>query len=107
MIAFEDFQKLDIRIGKIISVEKVPETDKLVKLIFDIGSKELQIIAGIAEHFEDLDELIGKQMPLIINLEPRKMRGLESQGMILAIDDNDGMVLLQPEKEVKSGSKVR
>jgi methionine--tRNA ligase beta chain len=107
MITFEDFQKLDIRIGKIISAEKIPETDKLVKLIFDIGSKKLQIIAGIAEHFKNLSELINKQMPLIINLEPRKMRGLESQGMILAIDDGGDMTLLQPEKRVKPGSKVR
>ena len=76
MITFDDFQKLDIRIGKIISAEKVPETDKLVKLIFDIGSEERQVIAGIAEYFDDIDILIGKQMPLIINLEPRKMRGL-------------------------------
>jgi methionine--tRNA ligase beta chain len=106
MITFDDFQKLDIRIGKIISAEKVPETDKLVKLIFDIGSEERQVIAGIAEYFDDIDILIGKQMPLIINLEPRKMRGLESQGMILATDDNDVMVLLQPEQEVKPGSKV-
>jgi methionine--tRNA ligase beta chain len=107
MITFDDFQKIDIRIGKVVSAEKVPETDKLVKLIFDIGSEERQIIAGIAEYFEDLNILVGKQMPLIINLEPRKMRGLESQGMILATDDNDGMVLLKPDQEVNPGSKVR
>ena len=107
MITFDEFQKLDIKIGKIVSAEKVPETDKLVKLIFDIGSEERQVIAGIAEFFDDVKILEGKLMPLITNLEPRKMRGLLSQGMILATDNDNGIVLLQPEKEVKPGSKVR
>ena len=107
MITFDEFQKLDIKIGKIVTAEKVPETDKLVKLIFDIGSEERQVIAGIAEFFDDVKILEGKLMPLITNLEPRKMRGLLSQGMILATDNDNGIVLLQPEKEVKPGSKVR
>ncbi len=107
MITFDDFQKLDIRIGKIISAERVPETDKLVKLVFDFGAEQMQIIAGIAVAVLDTNDLIGKEMPVIVNLEPRTICGLLSQGMILAAD-NEGMpVLLHPAQEVPPGSSVK
>ncbi len=107
MISFEEFKKLEIRIGKVLSAEKVEGTDKLVKLIFDVGSEQRHIIAGIAEFFLDLSVLIGKEMPLVVNLEPKILKGHESQGMILAVDVNGKPVLLRPETQVPPGSTVR
>lgn len=124
MVTIDDFRKLDIRIGKVVSAEKVENSDKLLKLIFDFGFEngsthsidsgqagltiKRQIIAGIAEFYPDFGALVGKEMPVIINLEPRVLRGLESQGMILAASDSDGRcVILNPEKEVPPGSVVR
>ena len=75
MITYEDFQKLEIKIGKVISAEKVPEADKLLKLIFDFSGEQRQIMAGIAKSFEDPSVLIGKEMPVLTNLETRKLRG--------------------------------
>ena len=106
MITFDDFKKLDIRIGKILSAEKVSGTDKLMKLEVDFGLEKRQMIAGIAEFFEP-DHLIGKEIPVLLNLESRSIRGIESQGMILAIDVNGKPVLLHPEKEVPPGSVIR
>lgn len=107
MVSFENFKKLEIRIGKVISAEKMKDSDKLVKLVFNIGNQERQIIAGIAEYFPDASVLIGKEMPLIINLEPKKLRGYLSEGMILAVDVGGKPVLLRPEEEVPPGSLVR
>lgn len=107
MITFEDFKKIDIRIGKVISVEKVPNTDKLLKFIFDVGDEKRQIIAGMAEFFPDLSVLIGKEMPIILNIEPRDFRGLTSHGMIMAADTDNTPVLLHPEFEIPPGSIVK
>ena len=106
MISFEDFKKLDIRVGKVVSAEKVPDADKLIKLIFDMGDHERQVVAGIAEHYE-AEELVGKEMPILINLEPRELRGFESNGMILAADADGKPVLLGPAEEVPPGSVVK
>lgn len=106
MITFDDFKKLDIRVGKILSAEKVSGTDKLMKLEVDFGLEKRQMIAGIAQFFEP-DHLIGKEIPVLLNLEPRSFKGIESQGMILAIDVNGEPVLLHPEKEVPPGSVIR
>jgi methionine--tRNA ligase beta chain len=106
MIIFDDFKKLDIRIGKILSAEKIKGTDKLMKLEVDFGAEKRQIVAGIAEFFTP-DHLIGKEIPVLMNLEPRSIRGIESQGMILAIDVEGKPVLLHPEKEVPPGSVIR
>lgn len=108
MITFEDFKKLDIKIGTVVSAEKIPGADKLLKLIFDVGAEEQrQIIAGIAEVYPDPSLLIGKQMPILLNLEPRMLRGFESQGMMLAVDDQDKPVLLHPEHDMPPGSIIR
>lgn len=108
MITIDDFQKLEIKVGKVKSVERVENADKLLKFIFDIGNgEERQILAGVAEFYTDLDSLIGKEMPLLLNLKPRKLRGLESQGMMLAIDANGSIALLHPNLEVEPGSTVR
>lgn len=107
MITFEDFKKLEIRIGKVVSVEKIPETDKLLKFIFDLGSEKRQIIAGMAEFFPDLSVLVGKEMPILVNIEPRKFKGYKSEGMIMAADVDNKPILLHPEKEVPPGSIIK
>ncbi len=107
MITFEDFKKLEIKIGKIISVEKVPNSDKLLKFIFDFGNERRQIIAGMAEFFPDISLLVGKEMPVLINIEPRNFKGYESQGMIIAADVNSKPVFLIPEEDIPPGSIVR
>lgn len=105
-ISIEDFAKLEIKIGKVISAEKIPEGDKLLKLQVDFGSEQRQIMSGIAEYYPDPNVLVGQQMPFITNLESRKLRGYESEGMILAIDTGEKVVLLHPETEVPPGSMV-
>lgn len=104
-IKFEYFEKLEIKIGKILSAEKVEGSDKLLKLEVDLGTEKRQIVAGIAESFKP-EEMAGKEIPIIANLEPRKIRGIESQGMILVVDANEKIVLLSPEEEVPLGSIV-
>mgnify|MGYP001601933885 FL=1 len=106
MISFEDFKKLEIKIGKVLEAEKIPESNKLVKLIFDIGGEKRQIIAGIGEAYPDPTALIGKEMPVLVNLEPKSLMGYESQGMLLAVSVSGKPILLQPEMEVPPGSIV-
>lgn len=106
-ISYQEFSKLDIRIGKILSVEKVPDTDKLLKLTIDMGEEKRQIISGIAEYFPDQDILIGREVPVLMNLEPRTIRGLESQGMLLAADVDGKPVILSPSEEIPPGSPVK
>lgn len=106
MVTFEDFKKLDIRIGKVLSAERVEGTDKLVRLEIDLGKEKRQLVAGIAEVYEP-ESLIGKELPILVNLEPREFRGIESQGMILAVDVDGKPVLLHPDEEVPPGSTVR
>ena len=107
MISIEDFKKLDIKIGRVKSVEKVEGADKLLKFIFDFGEEEKQIISGIAEFYTDLPSLVGKEMPVIVNLEPRTIRGYESCGMILAASTDGRPVILHPESDVPPGSVVK
>ena len=107
MITLDDFKKLDIKIGKVISAEKIPDSDKLIKFIFDIGGEQRQIIAGMAEFFPDPTTLLGKEMPLLLNLEPKQFRGNASGGMIIAADVDGRPVFLRPEEEIPPGSIVR
>lgn len=105
-IVFDDFGKLDIRIGKVIAAEKMEKSDKLLKLTIDAGVDKRTILSGIAKHYS-AEEMVGKQVAFIANLAPRKMMGIESQGMILSAEDVDGKLrLLQPEKDVTPGSGV-
>ncbi|MDO8565553.1 MAG: methionine--tRNA ligase [bacterium] len=107
MITIEDFKKCDIRIGRVISAEKVEGSEKLIKFIFDVGAGEQrQIIGGLGISYPNPETLVGRQMPLILNLEPRKLMGLESQGMMLCADD-DEPILLHPAYEVPAGSVVK
>lgn len=107
MITLEDFKKLDIKIGKVKSVEKVPETDKLLCFIFDVGTEERQIMAGMATFFPDPSILVGKEMPILMNIEPRNFKGHVSHGMIIAADMEGHPILLHPEKDIPPGSVVR
>lgn len=104
-ITFEEFKKIEIRIGEVISVEKVENADKLLKLQVDFGDFKRQVISGIAESFL-AEELVGKKLPFIVNLEYRKFKGEESQGMLMAIDAGEKTVLLEPNGEVAPGTLV-
>lgn len=109
-ITYEDFAKLDLRIGTIVAAELVPDTDKLIKCVVDLGDslggiETRTIISGLAEHIEP-EELVGKQCPYVANLAPRTIRGIESQGMIMAIGLENDFVLLHPAKEVPAGTRV-
>jgi len=105
MITFEDFKKIEIRIGEVIGCEKVENADKLLKLQVDFGEFKRQIVSGIAGSFTP-EELIGKKLPFVVNLEYRKFKGEESQGMLMAIDANDKTVLLEPASDVDKGTEV-
>ena len=106
MVTMEDFNKLDIRIGKVLSVEKIQGADRLLKFRFDVGDEHRDILAGMAEFFSDLAALEGTEMPLLLNIEPKTLRGHTSQGMIIAADVDGRPVLLHPEREVAPGSIV-
>ena len=104
--SFDDFQKMDIRVSTILAAEKVAKTKKLLKLTVDTGIDTREIVSGIAEHFTP-EELVGRQVMVLVNLAPRELKGTLSRGMVLMAEDADGkLVLLSPEKEVKSGSMV-
>ncbi len=106
MIEFDDFKKIELRVGRIETAEAVLGSEKLVRLTVDIGSEKRQILAGIAKQYAP-ETLIGRQIVIVANLAPRMMMGLESQGMLLAAhDENGGAVLLAPDKEVPFGSAV-
>jgi len=121
MISYEEFKKVEIRAGKIRSAEKVADTDKLLKLLVDFGEKEMikigaegnthpepkprQIISGIALHFPDPTVLVGKTCMFVTNLEPRTIRGFESNGMLFAVSGSDGTFsLLEPNNSIPPGS---
>jgi methionyl-tRNA synthetase len=105
-IQFDDFMKLDIRIGTILEAETVKKSKKLLKFLIEDGMEKRTILSGIAEHFTP-EEMIGKQVTFIANLAPRKMMGVESEGMILMAEDKDGsLALMSPHKEVWNGATV-
>lgn len=107
MINYEDFKKVEMKVGEIVEVELVEGSDKLLKLKVLFGEEERQILSGIRKYFEDYNVLVGKKVPFVINLEPRKMMGLESQGMILAVNDDEGnFSLLEVDSKIKSGSDI-
>lgn len=106
-ISFDDFRKMDIRVAKIVAAEKVAKTKKLLKLTVDTGIDRREIVSGIADRFT-FDELIGRQVLVLVNLEPREMKGILSNGMLLMAEDAAGTLrLLQPDGEVSNGATVR
>jgi len=105
-ISIDEFKKIDIRIGKILEVKDHPNANKLYVLIVDLGNEKRQIVAGIKDWYKP-EELLGKKIVVITNLEPKNIRGMESQGMLLAAEDeNKNLSLIVPEKDVKVGTKV-
>ncbi|WP_372950501.1 methionine--tRNA ligase [Mariniphaga sp.] len=106
-IEFDDFGKMDIRVGTVIQAEKVAKTKKLLKLKIDTGFDKRTVVSGIAEYYEP-EDLIGKQVSILVNLEPKKLRGIESQGMILCAENADGTLsIVTPDQQVKNGSEVK
>ena len=106
-INFEEFMKMDIRTATILEAEKVPKTKKLLKIKLDTGIDERTVVSGIAEHYSP-EGIVGKQVSILVNLEPRKIRGIESQGMILMAEDQKGkLCFISPEKKFVNGSMVK
>ena len=106
MVSIEDFQKLEFIIAKITDVQEHSNADRLYVIKVDTGSEERQLVAGIRPSYTP-EELIGKNVVIVNNLEPATIRGEESQGMILAASDENGMSVLMPDKEVALGSRVK
>jgi len=114
MINYDDFSKVEIRIGEVLSVEVVEGADKLLRCMVDVGDVDAegnrtprQILSGIREYFEDPQVLVGKKFPYITNLEPRTIRGFESQGMILAASHEGTLALLAPTNDLPAGTKIK
>src|SRR3989339_1931461 len=101
-ISYNDFAKIELRTAKVISAEKLEGSTKLLVLKVEIGNEERTILAGIAEKY-DTEELVGKTVIVVANLAPKEIKGMQSQGMLLAVDGEDGPVLLVPEEDVPSG----
>jgi len=105
-ITFAEFQKLDLRVGKIVEATQVPDSKKLIKLMVDFGSEKRQAVTGLLKHYKP-EELVGKKCVFLLNLQRRMLAGLESQCMILAAEDEaENVVILQPEKDIVEGSKI-
>ncbi len=105
-ITFSDFEKIDLRVGKIVEATQVPESKKLIKLLVDFGSEKRQAVAGLLKYYKP-EELVGKKCVFLLNLQRRMLAGIESQCMVLAAEDEAGNVsVLQPEKDVAEGSKI-
>jgi methionyl-tRNA synthetase len=114
MITYDDFAKIEIKIGLVESVEIVEGADKLLKCMVDVGDVDAegnkvlrQILSGIREYLSDPQSLVGKKFPYVVNLAPRTIRGLESHGMILAASHEDTLALLTPTNDVPPGTKIR
>ena len=108
-INFDEFKKVDIAVGKILSAEKIPDTDKLLKLSVDMGEENPRVIvSGISTYFPDCSVLVGKSCMFVANLEPRMIRGFESNGMILAVSTEDGKFsLLEPIAGIPPGTRAK
>jgi len=107
MVTFEEFKKLEIKVAQIKDVQDHPNADKLYVITIDLGDQTKQIVAGIRLAYPDKNELLGKKIAVIDNLEPAILRGVESQAMLLAASDENGISLIVPEKEVKIGSVIK
>lgn len=107
-ITYKQFAELEIKIGTILSAEIVPEADRLLRLMVDVGEESpRQIVSGIREYFPEPEQLVGVQCPFLTNLETRTIRGLESQGMILAASDEEAFALLNPSQKLVSGTLIK
>ncbi len=105
MASYEDFTKLKMKVGTVVDVKDHPDADKLYVLSVDMGSETRQVVAGMKKYYTP-EEILGKQIIVIVNLEPAIIRGVESQGMLLAAEKGDDVVLLGVDKEIGNGAKV-
>lgn len=105
-ISYEEFKKVELRVAKILAAERIEGSDKLLRLEVDLGSEKRQIVGGIGKKYTP-EELIGREVVIVANLEPKNLMGLESQGMLLAADDNGVPTLLMPYSETHPGSIVK
>ncbi len=105
-ISIEDFRKIELKVATIQSAEAHPNADKLLVLKIDLGGEQRQICAGIRNHYTP-EELVGKQIVVVANLETAKLRGMESQGMLLAASDEGRVIIMTPEKSVQAGAQVK
>lgn len=106
MVSFEEFKKLELRVAEIKEVNDHPNADRLYVILVDLGDKTKQIVAGIKNHYTK-EDLIGRQVVVVDNLEPAVLRGVESQGMLLAASDDTGLAIVGPGKKIKPGSIVK
>jgi len=106
MATIEDFRKLELKVGEIKEVSEHPDADRLYVIIVDLGDKTKQVVAGIRGSYQK-EDLVGKQVVVVDNLDPAVLRGVESQGMILAGSDERGIIIVSPEKKIKLGSTVK
>ncbi len=106
-IPFTDFLKLDMRVGKIVEAEQIPGSRNLIKMIVDFGFEKRQSVAGLLQHYKP-EELLNQKYAFILNLQRRKLMGVESQCMVLAAEDDGGkVILIGPEKDIEVGSKIK
>lgn len=107
MINIDDVVKVEVKVGTVLSAERVPETDKLLRLMVDLGEEEpRQIVSGIQVYVSDPETLVGKQLAFVTNLEPRRLRGLESNGMLFAVGEGDSFAFLTPDRPVPPGTSA-
>jgi len=105
-INFDDFQRIDLRVAKVIAAEKIEDSEKLLKLEIDLGKEKRQLVAGIGQFYSP-EELMRREIVVVANLELKKIKGVESQGMLLAADIGGKPILLKPDEEVPPGTKIR
>ena len=105
-ISFEDFQKLDMRVGKILEANQIPGSRNLIRMIVDFGTEKRQAVAGLLQWYRP-EDLVGRKYAFILNLQRRKLMGVESHGMLLAAEHEGRAVLIRPSKKVPSGTKIK
>jgi len=106
-ISFQEFQKLDLRVGEVVKAEQIAGSKNLIRMIVDFGTEKRQSVAGLLQYYKP-EELIGKKFAFMLNLQRRKFMGVESQCMVLAAEDEKGnVILLKPEKDIEVGSRIR
>jgi methionyl-tRNA synthetase len=106
-ISLEDFSKIEVKIGTVRTAEQIPETEKLLRLTVDFGEESVrQIVSGIAMYVPEPESLVGRQLVFVTNLEPRTIRGFESNGMLFAVGEGDSFAFLTPDKEVPPGTSA-
>jgi methionine--tRNA ligase beta chain len=106
-ISFKEFQRLDMRVGKVVEAKEIAGSRNLIRMIVDFGAEKRQSVAGLLQHYKP-EELVDKKFAFLLNLERRKFMGVESQCMVLAAeDDKDNVILIKPESDIEVGSKIR